>query len=283
MRPEIGEQPAIQPLHYPLRLLRPFERPPIVCVFGMQKSASHRVAEALGAMPPPPYGRMLRRPSYTVSAQDDLRTALRWRAPLGGVLHGHALPSKQTQAAARALDARLVITVRHPADQITGVACHTRRKRRTSRGERSDAAVADMLRGGHLYRWLHWMGEWLRLSKEIHVVRYEDLMTAPEPTLTAAGEFAFGEVQPERLRNALAHLETRRPDHDDPELYPHGWTGRVGVWRDYFGPDDTKTYEAVVGSFLECHPSAALIRDIYPGIDRLEKRGSETAPVSIPG
>lgn len=263
----IGGEGTIRTLQYPLRLLCPLERPPIVCVFGMQKSASNRVREALAEVPSPPFGRALRQPSYMAHPEDSLRTSLRWRAPIGGVLHGHALPTKETLAAARALDARLVVTVRHPADQIAAVACHTRRQVLAARGERRDTTVADSIRSGRLYRWLHWVGEWLRVSRHaaVHVVRYEDLMAKPRETIEAAAEFAFG-GRAGRMERALAQLETRRPDWSDPYIYPQGWTGDAGIWRAYFDAADLTAYRRVVAGFLDCHPAAAQVRQLYPGI-----------------
>ena len=48
--------------------------------------------------------------------------------------------------------------------------------------------------------------------------------------------------------------------------HPHGWTGKIGVWKQYFSDENKKDYISVVKAFLSYYPKASLLLDVYPNL-----------------
>ena len=66
----------------------------------------------------------------------------------------------------------------------------------------------------------------------------------------------------EYLRHVLAETadEGRR---QDAERYPKGWTGAIGVWKNYFNSDNVAIYNDVVKQFLSSYPKAKALLTVY--------------------
>jgi len=48
--------------------------------------------------------------------------------------------------------------------------------------------------------------------------------------------------------------------------YEHGWTGYVGVWKNYFSDDNRKDFINVLNNFLSYHPNAHFLLQTYRDI-----------------
>lgn len=93
-------------------------------------------------------------------------------------------------------------------------------------------------------------------------VRYEDMVNAPEPTLTRLiSELGASPVVPlDEILHATA-IETRKGDH--ASWHYHYWQGRPGLWRDMFPADVARRLHAripepfrIIG--YECDPDETL-------------------------
>ena len=51
-----------------------------------------------------------------------------------------------------------------------------------------------------------------------------------------------------------------------PEVYPRGYTGKIGVWKDYLNEDNKRAYDSVVNAFLKAHPHGKHLLEIYPNL-----------------
>jgi len=48
--------------------------------------------------------------------------------------------------------------------------------------------------------------------------------------------------------------------------YPHGYSGKINVWKDYFSKEHLDDYNIVINKFLNSYPNASLLLDICPEI-----------------
>jgi hypothetical protein len=48
--------------------------------------------------------------------------------------------------------------------------------------------------------------------------------------------------------------------------YPRGWTGSVGIWRQYLSEGNVHSYNRVVEGFLAHYPNAAPLSSVYPDL-----------------
>lgn len=53
---------------------------------------------------------------------------------------------------------------------------------------------------------------------------------------------------------------------DGVKKYPRGWTGKIGIWKNYFSSKNQKAYYAVVSDFIRHYPGASALLKIYPSL-----------------
>lgn len=249
------------------------EQPLIICVFGMAKSASRRIATMVAGLPPDPFPRTWRNPSWKRSKSYELFPELLDEAPEGGVFHVQSLPTDQNLTTVRQIGARVLVTVRHPADQLTAIACFQRRRAIESGRDAipaADAMIGAAIEAGELKRWLEWEAAWLEAAPMVGgcVLRYEDLLSDPKGSIAAVGRHILAHPPEERrLEEAIQRLQLREAKREqtlNTDYYPQGWTGEVGVWRNYFIDADRRAYESTVADFLATDSRAACLLEYYP-------------------
>ncbi len=50
------------------------------------------------------------------------------------------------------------------------------------------------------------------------------------------------------------------------EKYQKGWSGKIGVWKDYLSNDHAEAYRATVENFLRLNSNGSLLLNLYPDL-----------------
>jgi len=219
----------------------------------------------------------------------------------GGTFSGHAPLSFDTNLFLRGTHCKYVVHLRHPADFIVALYCHTdpnplsfvdprllemlrfgkvyeerwvyalsaMQRKALIREEMSlDDGLGSLLRDGPLFKAMEWMTDWLayRDSALSAVSTYETLVCDFDAAVNSLCLFVRGrEIDDYRLQY-LRHVFANTADEgrkQDAERYPKGWTGAVGVWRSYFNNENVAIYNDVVKQFLRCYPNAEALLGVY--------------------
>lgn len=130
-----------------------------------------------------------------------------------------------------------------------------------------DAALSHMITDGYLWNALTWIADWclLRIRSISEIVRYEDLIANPREVLPRAAGKALG-YHPDdaALERGLSVMTRTEPGGEpDPAVYPRGYTGRQGIWRDYLSPENRAAYNRVCEQFVAAHPYGRLVAELY--------------------
>lgn len=132
-------------------------------------------------------------------------------------------------------------------------------------------AMAHFIADGVLLKSMQWMTDWLQYrDKEMSiVVTYEELMGEFEATIERISTFVRGEPANDDVMAYLRHVTraVAEEGHAKPSSrYPRGWTGSVGIWRQYFSDHNIRSYHQVVEGFLSNYPHAAELSRQYPDL-----------------
>jgi len=226
----------------------------------------------------------------------NLRAELVKQFPQGGVLKFHTRPSAENLAALRLLGLRTVVLMRHPADQLAALHCHMQTfvrapdvppltedapvwydhirplsKARVYPGAPAEEVLAYLIRDGYLQALLTWMADWLAFRDPARsmVATYEHFVADPAAFYDRLARFLFGgSVQPQTLEKAraLADEYTRGRARSQAQSYERGYTGKQGVWRDYFSEENRADYCAVARAFVQHHTDAGGLLEVYPDL-----------------
>jgi hypothetical protein len=134
-----------------------------------------------------------------------------------------------------------------------------------------DEAMACFITDGALLKSMQWMTDWLQYRDEEAsiVVTYEQLMGDFDRAIGRLCTFIRGEPPNDDIMTYLKHVtrEMAKEGHAKPSSkYPRGWTGSVGIWKQYFSADNARRYNEVVGGFLAHYPHAARLSSVYPDL-----------------
>lgn len=269
-----------------------------VVVNGVPKSGSQALTQALATVMPRPESRQFIRrqdPERSVFEPENILSAhLVEQKPEGGVVHVHFWASSVAFELIELLRAKCFVVCRHPLDNMVASCCHWRKLDRVIERSIEDGlplrnvlarvdgrhlhpsvpireSLDYLIQGGYLFHALAWMADWLAVAGKRpgwRVVRFEDLARG-EAALADAVAFVLGrqalnaEMQA-AVRAFSSYAEAA--DRDNRSVYPHGWTGRPGVWRDYCDQAHLQAYSRVVTAFVDAHPEGAALLTLYPDL-----------------
>ncbi len=201
----------------------------------------------------------------------------------GAIYKGHIPPSQKNL---RILEiyrtSRYLICLRDPRDQAVADFCQTLRRRRNA-GESTDEPTVsqtrrrldEFIRGGAVFESLHFVGKWLaeRDPARSLVVTYERLISDPIATLRGIAELyeiGLPDTSLRRIWESVSPTTDRRRGADrtadDKRIYPLGWTGQIGIYKEYFDATNAATFDAVFGGFDAAGPWGGEIRALYPDL-----------------
>ncbi|MEM7620073.1 MAG: sulfotransferase domain-containing protein [Pseudomonadota bacterium] len=203
-------------------------------------------------------------------------------APDGGVLRSPFLPYHGNYRRIKILKNKVILLTRHPADRMVARVCmnndstgvklfNEKLAAGTAFNEMFELNINSSLRYD-----LEWMSGWLFTLKHtglLYQVRYEDMLKDPHKHFNGIHKFLTGQEITQSISDQISDKMSRtksggdlQPGATKARSYPKGYSGKVGVWRDYFNEKDIETYNKIVKSFLEYDPKAEGLLDIYPDL-----------------
>jgi hypothetical protein len=215
--------------------------------------------------------------------------------PRGGVFKNHAPIDFQNDIFLKQTGCKYVILLRHPADHLAALYCHIFGRRdevdidvpieretpwsfsigqhpATLAHSRPDVAIGQLIECGYMFKCLLWMADWIsfRHPDQSRLLRYEDIINNFENCITELCWFIRGTAPDDDLTRYLVHVFNHATDEgngkDALEKYPHGWTGHVGIWRNYFSDENINSYNRALHSFMNAYPQAKALSAIYPDL-----------------
>ena len=128
--------------------------------------------------------------------------------------------------------------------------------------------MTHLIADGALLKSMQWMADWLeyRVGEKSIVVTYEELMGDFNRTIEHLCTFIRGAPPNDDIMTYLKHVTktVAEEGHAKPSSnYPRGWTGSVGIWRQYLSADNAQRYNQVVEGFLAHYPHAARLSSVY--------------------
>lgn len=210
----------------------------------------------------------------------------------GGVFKNHAPLEYHNDRFLKQTGCKYVVLMRHPADHLVALYCHMQghpeglavpAERRTQWGfslgqypegvsdRDPSSAIAELISCGYLFKCLQWMSDWnaFRHPQQSRLIRYEDIICDFHSVVTELCFFVRGAGPDEDLMRYLAHVhqhEATEGHKKSRTKYPHGWTGRIGVWKEYFSPSNVDSYNRMLEGFMKSYPQAAALLSIYPDL-----------------
>lgn len=235
---------------------------------------------------------MLAHAKYMIPNWDpNLRPEVVQDFPEGGVLKYHMHPNAANLKVLNLLDAKYVIVFRHPADQLVASYCHYSSQSDREAWMSGNGILYDpvyplafgkkdppneilryMIEDGYLAAVLKWSATWLSIRSEHKstTVRYEDFFTKQQETLRKIGRFLevddLGDSTIEQCGEVANISAFNRKSELNLEKYQKGWSGKIGVWKDYLSNDHAEAYRATVENFLRLNSNGSLLLNLYPDL-----------------
>jgi hypothetical protein len=276
----------------------------LVIICALPKSASSVIGSCIIELSSEKGAKGRRYARYMLANKDsDLRPELVQDFPRGGVLKYHSRASSKNLKVIEFLGAKYVILLRHPIDQLVALYCQVLNDCYKKEAIKENCWVYDhvyplkfskfqtgvnmsdtfqyMIREGYLNAALSWITDWLYLrdTENSLVLKYEDFVISRNKTLNAISNFLNGcDAKEDSIVkcNLIADRTVNgRASFDKKRVYSRGWTGKIGIWKNYFSERNKNDYISVVEAFLKYHPKASLMLDVYPNlldIDNLDNR-----------
>lgn len=202
--------------------------------------------------------------------------------PNGGVCRGEFEPNWQNR---RLIDeeigCRRIALARHPADRIVAQYCMRPGEMTTLAAQynspsvfqyrfRSQPKGVDSLRHN-----LRWLSGWIREAEVLQtlIVRYEDMMHDIDAHFGRIHSFLYdAPMTPELVLALHQHFRNSgeggslQPGDAGGRVYAKGYSGKIGVWRDYLSSEDITVYNEVTNEFLSSNEDGSKLLDLYPDL-----------------
>lgn len=255
----------------------------LLLVVGLPKSASSVISSTLSDL----IGTKRKYAGYMRANSDSgLRPELVKDFLNGGVLKYHPRPESKNLQVIELLRLKYVITLRHPLDQLTALLCHFGGEIAESSNSRffydhlfpiekkyfinktNDERLSFLISQGYLYAMLAWICEWLKFRDEESsmVIKYEDFFSNNAQWLAVfkalwGAERTYFE---HNLHDASSKYRNLRGQENNFKKYPRGWTGKIGIWRDYYTSSNKAAYDHAIEQFIQNYPLASYLLEYYP-------------------
>ena len=191
--------------------------------------------------------------------------------PNGGVLRGVFSPTGQNNLILNEVGCRKIVLARHPADRIVAQYC----MRFNEYVDFDMEQGIDEVIAGSLPSNLDWLCGWVKRAKnrEMLIVRYEDMMIDKTDHFTKIHDFLYPAPMGDELASEIKASYSRsgeggslRSGDLTTRVYPKGYSGKVGIWRDYLTEVNVESYNTIVKRYLDANSDAARTLEIYPDL-----------------
>lgn len=273
------------------RLMNDWYRDKLVFLINSEKSSStlHEIIirdmldQTLGRRPNFGIQRGLRYGPTELASESAMHGLIPLYAPDGGVIRSPYLAFSGNQRYVLKLGSKVVLLCRHPADRLVARMCmHPDAEGAKKFLEDLENGVAfDSLLNQHsnssLRYDLEWLAGWLIardiIGGHLYVARYEDMVVDPIRHFDGIHRFLTGKPITSTLEVTVQDRMSRtksggdlQPGSVEGRSYPRGYSGKVGVWRNYLSEKDIAIYNQIVCNFLTYEPSADRMLRLYPDL-----------------
>ena len=264
----------------------------LVIVVAIPKSASSVIGSCVAEMLPASIDKTRGYASYMLNNRDsELRPELVRDFPNGGVLKYHTNPTGANLKVLDLLGVKYIVLLRHPIDQMVAQYCSVfgfddvvvnnasgwiydsiiPLRVDTLSPETPDESIKYLIENGYLTSALRWMIDWLRIRDPVRskVVRYEDFVEDRRAMLNDVSRFIKGaDVDDSTFEKSVAISESYSGTRDktNGSLYPRGWSGKIGIWREYLSEENLNRYAHVVDGFCRNYPDSDMLISLYPSL-----------------
>ena len=240
----------------------------LVVVPAIPKSSSSIFGNALMDIQEHYVGKSIRKyASWMLENNDsDLRPSILKEFRRGGVLKYHMSPSGKNLKVLDDHDLRYIILFRHPADVIASIYCNSLNLADRGQNLRHsiihpinhnlivndgvETAINHLIQDGYLHAVLLWMTNWIRYRNKDNsiIVKYEDIINNPKDTFDRVTRFLYcHDIDEECYKKCQARYNNKKIKTNN---YPHGWTGKIDTWKDYFTKNNVNNFTRVFSNFL---------------------------------
>ncbi|NQU57306.1 MAG: sulfotransferase domain-containing protein [Rhodospirillales bacterium] len=227
----------------------------------------------------------------------DLRPEMLLGFPEKVILKHHPRASGKNLKCLDLLGCRYLIGVRHPADQLTALYCHYRdpssggnydpeknlaydhispfKVKYLWRPEDMENFFSHLINDGYLETLCKWMVDWLhfRNRERSYVIRYEDFFNGTGSAIADVYKFVHkNSVSVDELEEHANNVAIQLNEHlndigkrktENKQRYPHGFTGDIGVYRNYFSDKNLGEYNNVIDAILSSQSMKQGLDEIY--------------------
>jgi hypothetical protein len=209
--------------------------------------------------------------------------------PIGGVCKNHAPYDYNTHQFLTVTGMKCILLLRHPADHIPGILCHTRGGLENSENltefvfatgpmlrskcvveNAPEDTITHLLQDGYLFNVLKWAADWIAYSDpiQVKVMLYEEIMRNFYAQMNELSLFLrdgpISDEILEYLNSVTTSVRRQGITKGGSAKYPHGWTGEVGIWKNYLTPQHVVLYNETVYKFFYAYPLADKLLQAYP-------------------
>jgi hypothetical protein len=206
-------------------------------------------------------------------------------SPNGGVCRGVFDPSRDNKLYMSETGARRIVLTRHPADRVVAQYC----MHLSATDRDMEASLATVI-NAHVETNLVWLNGWVSDKGERQlVVRYEDMFSDRSRHFERIHNFLYQKDMDELLAAEIDQTfrgsgegGAIRSGNLGTRVYKRGYSGKIGVWRDYMTPANVALFNAIVDRFVALNPNGRALFDTYPDL-RLDAGELNLEPAGEPG
>jgi hypothetical protein len=201
----------------------------------------------------------------------------------GGIYKGHLEVNGNNLAILKEYKhSKYIILFRHPMDQLIGQFCNALKNKEgcmydsilpfdgnTMNAFDVDGSIKFLIENGYLLHALQYIGKWLHFRDKHNsiVITYEAFMRTPINCLQRCSkllELDFEETDLIPVHDKFNKLAKNKDTNLDRTIYPKGWSGEIGIWKNYFSEENTALFKSMYKKILEVSPWANEILEYYP-------------------
>ncbi len=212
----------------------------------------------------------------------------------GGVMRGTFAPSFSNEEVFKnQLNSKIIVLLRHPADRLVAQFCmyyaqllEVKKNKNIS----DDDLLTYMIEGKYknfnrsthsshaiegIKSTMEWIGGWVEKSRHSNVlfVKYENMMGNFDAHIQEIYQYLFNknatENQLEEFKSTFQETKEggkHQPGDTQARVYKKGYSGKVGVWKDYFSEKDIVIYNNLVKKYLDYYDKPEEILNLYPDL-----------------
>lgn len=203
----------------------------------------------------------------------------------GGILRGCFEPSFANEHFIHQIKAKSLILLRHPADRLVAQLCQyywlIKKNMQSNNEDLSDEEIMQRMLAGKYPKLpgikenIEWIGGWVEKSRRNNFafIKYENMLVNLDAHVSKIYDYLYDEkITKEMLKEIKdLFLTTKQGGKNQPgvveqRVYKNGYSGKIGIWRNYFTTSHIKFYNKEVEKYLAYTNCPDEILKIYPDL-----------------